>query len=318
MRISVLGSSGSIGQFLSLLLKIYLPKNSQIFLYDINPITPGLAADLNHVYNEVEVYGYSGEKNIHLALQDIDIVLISAGIARKIGMDRSDLLKFNINTMDYLVTKIAQNSPNALIGIITNPINTIVPFVSKKLKKLGIDCKNKLFGITKLDTIRASYFVSKTKKNNIKKEKIVVPVIGGHSNLTIVPLFSQIQPKIYFDKNELIKLTNLVQNAGDDIIKIKKNNGSSTLSMGYAAASFTISLIKALQGYNDIIEYAYVESDNKYAKFISQPMLLGKNGIIKYLDIGKISNFEKKILNLALKKLEFDIELGENILINKI
>lgn len=315
MKVAILGASGSIGQSLSLLLKMYLPKNSKIFLYDINPITEGLSMDLSHVCNSVKVYGYYGEKNIHLALKNVDIVLISAGMTRKIGMNRSDLLNVNIDTLKKLLVNIAKYSPNSLINIITNPINTLVVFASRKLKSLGINCTNKLFGITKLDLIRAKYFVSKIKKN-IDIKKIHVPVIGGHSNITIVPIFSQINPKINFYNNELIKLTNYVQNAGDEIIKAKKNFGSASLSMAYAAASFTLSLVKALKG-NDVIEYAYIENhDIKYTKFIARPIVLNKYGIKKYFDIKNINDFEKENLKKSLQILENDIYLAEKISLN--
>ncbi|WP_425532620.1 lactate/malate family dehydrogenase, partial [Stenotrophomonas maltophilia] len=63
-------------------------------LYDIAPVTPGVAADLSHIPTQVRVKGFAGE-DPSPALKDADVVLISAGVARKPGMDRSDL--FNVN-----------------------------------------------------------------------------------------------------------------------------------------------------------------------------------------------------------------------------
>ena len=94
MKVAVLGAAGGIGQALALLLKTQLPNGTELSLYDIAPVTPGVAADLSHIPTAVKVSGFAGE-DPSPALVNADIVLISAGVARKPGMDRSDL--FNIN-----------------------------------------------------------------------------------------------------------------------------------------------------------------------------------------------------------------------------
>ena len=94
MKIAILGAAGGIGQALGLLLKTQLPAGSELSLYDIAPLTPGVAVDLSHIPTAVKVTGFSGE-DPSPALKNVDIVLISAGVARKPGMARADL--FNIN-----------------------------------------------------------------------------------------------------------------------------------------------------------------------------------------------------------------------------
>ena len=94
MKVAVLGAAGGIGQALALLLKVQLPAGSELSLYDIAPVTPGVAVDLSHIPTAVKIKGFSGE-DPSAALEGADIVLISAGVARKPGMDRSDL--FNVN-----------------------------------------------------------------------------------------------------------------------------------------------------------------------------------------------------------------------------
>lgn len=94
MKVAVLGAAGGIGQALALLLKTQLPSGSELSLYDIAPVTPGVAVDLSHIPTAVKIKGFSGE-NARPALEGADVVLISAGVARKPGMDRSDL--FNVN-----------------------------------------------------------------------------------------------------------------------------------------------------------------------------------------------------------------------------
>ena len=91
MKITVLGAAGGIGQPLSLLLKTKLPAGSELSLYDIAPLTHGDEVDLSHIPTAVKVTGYSGA-DPSPALKNADIVLISAGIARKPGMARADLL----------------------------------------------------------------------------------------------------------------------------------------------------------------------------------------------------------------------------------
>ncbi|CRY56186.1 malate dehydrogenase [Yersinia intermedia] len=312
MKVAVLGAAGGIGQALALLLKTQLPSGSDLSLYDIAPVTPGVAVDLSHIPTAVNIKGFSGE-DATLALQGADIVLISAGVARKPGMDRSDLFNVNAGIVRNLVEQIARTCPNALIGIITNPVNTTVAIAAEVLKKAGVYDKNKLFGITTLDTIRSNTFVAELKGK--QPQDIEVPVIGGHSGVTILPLLSQI-PGISFTEQEVASLTKRIQNAGTEVVEAKAGGGSATLSMGQAAARFGLSLVRALQGESNVIECSYVEGDGKYARFFAQPILLGKNGVAERKDIGKLSAFEQQALESMLDVLHQDIELGEKFVNN--
>jgi len=84
-----------------------------------------------------------------------------------------------------------------------------------------------------------------------------------------------------------------------------------TLSMGQAAARFGLSLVRALQGESNVVECAYVEGDGEHARFFSQPLLLGKNGIVERKAIGTLSAFEHKAMEGMLETLKKDIQLGE-------
>ncbi|BFI55580.1 malate dehydrogenase [Yersinia pseudotuberculosis] len=307
MKVAVLGAAGGIGQALALLLKTQLPPGSDLSLYDIAPVTPGVAVDLSHIPTAVNIKGFSGE-DATPALQGADIVLISAGVARKPGMDRSDLFNVNAGIVRNLVEQIARTCPNALIGIITNPVNTTVAIAAEVLKKAGVYDKNKLFGITTLDTIRSNTFVAELKGK--QPQDIEVPVIGGHSGVTILPLLSQI-PGVSLTEQEVADLTKRIQNAGTEVVEAKAGGGSATLSMGQAAARFGLSLVRALQGESNVVECSYVEGDGKYARFFAQPILLGKNGVAERKDIGKLSAFEQQALENMLDVLHKDIELGE-------
>ncbi|MFA3759380.1 malate dehydrogenase [Yersinia sp. 2544 StPb PI] len=313
MKVAVLGAAGGIGQALALLLKTQLPSGSDLSLYDIAPVTPGVAVDLSHIPTAVNIKGFSGE-DATPALKGADIVLISAGVARKPGMDRSDLFNVNAGIVRNLVEQIARTCPKALIGIITNPVNTTVAIAAEVLKKAGVYDKNKLFGITTLDTIRSNTFVAELKGK--QPQDIEVPVIGGHSGVTILPLLSQI-PGISFTEQEVADLTKRIQNAGTEVVEAKAGGGSATLSMGQAAARFGLSLVRALQGESNVVECSYVEGDGKYARFFAQPILLGKEGVAERKDIGKLSAFEQQALESMLDVLHKDIELGEQFVNNK-
>jgi malate dehydrogenase len=306
MKVTILGAAGGIGQALSLLLKTQLQNGTELSLYDIAPVTPGVAADLSHIPTDVKVTGYSGE-DPSPALVSADIVLISAGVARKPGMDRSDLFNINAGIVKNLVSSCADTCPKALIGIITNPVNTTVAIAAGILKQKGVYNPARLFGITTLDIIRSNTFVAEV--NGVSPEDVNVPVIGGHSGITILPLLSQ--SGFQFNADEAAAMTLRIQNAGTEVVEAKAGGGSATLSMGQAAAKFGLSLVSALNGEKGIVECTYVEGSGDKARFFAQPVLLGKNGVEKILSYGELSDFEETTLNASIDTLKADILLGE-------
>ncbi|MGL4979821.1 MAG: malate dehydrogenase [Plesiomonas sp.] len=307
MKVAVLGAAGGIGQALALLLKVQLPAGSDLSLYDIAPVTPGVAVDLSHIPTAVKIKGFSGE-DPSPALEGADIVLISAGVARKPGMDRSDLFNVNAGIVRNLIEKVAVVCPTACVGIITNPVNTTVAIAAEVLKKAGVYNKRKLFGISTLDVIRSNTFVAELK--NKQPQDLDVRVVGGHSGLTILPLLSQIEG-VTFSDDEIAALTKRIQNAGTEVVEAKAGGGSATLSMGQAAARFGLSLLRAMQGEKGIVECTYVEGDGQYSRFFAQPVVLGPNGIEEYLPIGTLSAFEQNALESMLPTLRDEIALGE-------
>ncbi|MCP3697905.1 MAG: malate dehydrogenase [Aliivibrio sp.] len=307
MKVAVIGAAGGIGQALALLLKNRLPAGSDLALYDIAPVTPGVAADLSHIPTPVSIKGYCGEDPTP-ALEGADVVLISAGVARKPGMDRSDLFNINAGIVKSLTEKIAVTCPKACIGIITNPVNTTVAIAAEVLKKAGVYDKNKLFGVTTLDVIRSETFVAELKDKD--PSEIRVPVIGGHSGVTILPLLSQVEG-VEFTAEEVAALTPRIQNAGTEVVEAKAGGGSATLSMGQAACRFGLSLVKALGGEQGVVECAYVEGNGQHTRFFAQPILLGKNGIEEIQSYGELSAFEQEALDSMLDTLKADIKIGE-------
>jgi malate dehydrogenase len=89
-----------------------------------------------------------------------------------------------------LVQAVAQNCPGALLNIITNPVNSTLPIAAEVLKAAGVFDPAKLMGVTSLDVVRSNTFVSELKELDMKFTD--VPVIGGHSGVTILPLLSKV------------------------------------------------------------------------------------------------------------------------------
>lgn len=305
MKVAVLGAAGGIGQALSLLLKTQLPAGSELALYDVAPVVPGVAVDLSHIPTDVKVQGF-GKDDLAKALTGSDIVLIPAGVPRKPGMDRSDLFNINAGIVKNLVDGVADHCPQACLCIITNPVNTTVAIAAETLKAKGVYDKNKLFGVTTLDVIRAETFVGNLK--DLNPANVHVPVIGGHSGTTILPLLSQVEG-VKFSDEEVASLTTRIQNAGTEVVEAKAGGGSATLSMGQAAARFCLSLVAAMRGDN-VVEYTYVETNSEDAQFFSHPVRLGKNGVEEILSYGKLSDFEQKAKEAMLEGLRSDIKLG--------
>ncbi|MEZ9707178.1 malate dehydrogenase [Vibrio breoganii] len=307
MKVAVIGAAGGIGQALALLLKNNLPAGSDLALYDIAPVTPGVAADLSHIPTPVSVVGFSGQDPTP-ALEGADVVLISAGVARKPGMDRADLFNVNAGIVKSLAEKIAVVCPKACVGIITNPVNTTVAIAADVLKKAGVYDKRRLFGVTTLDVIRSETFVGQLK--GLDPTQLDVPVIGGHSGVTILPLLSQVKG-VEFTSEEIASLTTRIQNAGTEVVEAKAGGGSATLSMGQAACRFGLSLVRALQGEANVVECAYVEGSGEHTRFFAQPVKLGTEGIEEVLDYGVLSEFERASLDDMLETLSSDIAKGE-------
>ncbi len=306
MKVAVLGAAGGIGQPLALLLQARLPAGSELALYDIAPVTPGIAVDLGHIPTAVKVKGFSGE-DAAPALQGADVVMICAGVSRKPGMDRSAVFHVNAGVVASLVGQVATHSPTALVGIVTSPVNATVP-IAAVLGKTGVYDKNKLFGVTTVDVERATTFVAEIK--NLRPEDVSVPVIGGHSGTTVLPLLSQI-PNVTFDDPEVSDLTRRVRNASTEVVEAKAGGGLATLSVAHAAARFTMSLVRALKGEAGVVECAYVEGGGSPARFFAQPVELGTSGVTAIKGIGTLSSFETNALNALLDVLHKDIRLGE-------
>merc|ERR1719420_1142056 len=149
----------------------------------------GVAADLGHIERRCKVSPYAltlQQKPVdHLkdCLTGCHLVLIPAGMPRKPGQDRKDLLGVNAGIAKNIVEACAKYCPDAVVGLIVNPVNSVVPAMCELWKKKGLNPK-KIVGITTLDIVRAEKFVHEVTGKSLGD--ISIPVIGGHAGTTIL------------------------------------------------------------------------------------------------------------------------------------
>lgn len=194
--------------------------------------------------------------------------------------------------------------------MLTTKVNSTVPIVAEVFKSKGVYNPKRIFGVTTLDVVRASRFISQVKKTDPANE--FVPVVGGHSGVTIVPLLSQSNhPDI--DGTVRDELVNRIQFGGDEVVKAKDGAGSATLSMAMAGARFAESLLKATQGVKDVIEPTFIDSPlykDQGVDFFASKVGLGPHGVEKIYEVGKISPYEEKLLEACLGDLKKNINKG--------
>jgi len=176
-------------------------------------------------------------------------------------------------------------------------------------KSKGVYNAKKLFGVTTLDVVRASRFISQLKSTDPANESITV--IGGHSGATIVPLLSQAGYNLEgAQRDEYVKR---VQFGGDEVVQAKGGAGSATLSMAMAGARFAESLLKAAQGEKGVIEPTYVDSPlykDQGVEYFASNVELGPNGVENIHPVGKLTEHEQTLLDACLKDLKGNIEKG--------
>ena len=242
-------------------------------------------------------------------IKNSDVIIITAGIRRKPGMSRDDLLGTNLKIIKQVAEGIKKNSPNAFVICITNPLDVIV-MALQKYSSLPTNMVVGMAGI--LDSSRFKYFLSQELKIPVKN--IDSLVLGGHGD-TMVPMPNQ--TKINGKPlNEMIKKEKL-----DSIIERTRNGGAEigkllqTASAFYAPAASGIqmaeSYIKDLKQILPCAAYLNGEYDvnNLYA---GVPVVIGKNGVEKVIEI-QLSSEEKKQFSLSIKAVQDLYKIAKSI-----
>mmetsp|Transcript_38352 Transcript_38352/g.120759 ORF Transcript_38352/g.120759 Transcript_38352/m.120759 type:complete len:331 (-) Transcript_38352:432-1424(-) len=312
-KVCVIGGAGGIGQPLALLMAS-TPCVKELVLVDLNvAMVPagGVAADLSHLETPCKVTSLTltlnedklVEKGAE-ALTGCHLVLVPAGMPRKPGQDRKDLLNVNAGIAKGNVEAVAKYCPNAVIGLIVNPVNSVVPAMCELWKKKGLDPR-KIVGVTTLDVVRANKFV-----RELTDKAAEIPVIGGHAGKTILPLFSQDPVASTIPAEQIPALDVRVQDAGTEVVAAKNGKGSATLSMAYAGARLGRAVLAGLAG-EAATECAFVMSDVQpgFAYFASK-VTFGKEGVEKVHPLGALSAHEQARLDELLPILQEEVGAG--------
>ncbi len=298
-KISLVGA-GNIGGTMA---SIIMSKNlGNVVLIDVQEgLARGKALDLNQkgIISKTDVK-ITGSENLD-DIADSDVIIVTAGIARKPGMSRDDLIETNFNIMKNIGLSIKKNSPNAFVICVTNPLDAMVWTLHKTS---GLNEK-KIVGMAGiLDSSRFKYFLAN--ELNISHEKIDTIVLGGHGD-TMVPLlrFTSIAgiPIDYFIKKGIISNEKL-----EDIVKRTRNGGGEIVSLLKSSSAFYAPAVSALEMAESYLynqkkllpcstllkgEYGYSEI------FVGVPIVIGSNGVEKILEINFIdseqNSFDKSV-----------------------
>merc|ERR1712187_989074 len=269
----------------------------------------------SHLEKRVKVSAYTLTKDdkpvdkLGECLTGCDLVLVPAGLPRKPGMTRADLLGVNAGIAKNIVEACAKFCPDAVLGLIVNPVNSVVPAMCELYKKKGLDPK-KICGVTSLDIVRANKFVHEI--TGVPVDSIDVPVVGGHAGTTILPLFSQVEAAKSIPADQIPALDKHVQDAGTDVVNAKGGKGSATLSMAYAGAKFGNAVRCGLAGI-ETTECAYVVADpdsKSELPYFATKVTFGKSGVKKVHPVGKINEYEQGRMVECIKQLKEEIDAG--------
>jgi malate dehydrogenase len=221
-----------------------------------------------------------------------DVVIITAGLARKPGMSRDDLLLANYEVVKSVTENIAKHSPNAVLVLVTNPLDAMCT-VAHHVSKFP---KNRVVGMAGvLDSARFRTFIAM--ELNVSVENVTAVVLGGHgdtmvpvtrlSSVTGIPLEDLIPPA------RLAEIVDRTRNGGAEIVKYLKT-GSAYYAPSAAAVEMTESILKDKKKVLPCA--ALLEGEyGIHGLFVGVPVKLGRNGIEQIYEM-KLNDAEKAML----------------------
>lgn len=299
-KIALVGA-GNIGGTLAHLAGL---KNlGDITILDLNEgMAKGKALDIEQssvVENfDSSIIGTTDYKDIEGA----DVVIVTAGIARKPGMSRDDLLATNVKVISSVANGIKEYAPDAFVIVITNPLDAMV-YVMQKVSGLP---KNKVVGMAGvLDSSRFGLFLAK--ELNVSVEDVNSFVLGGHGD-TMVPLvrYSSVAgipiPDLiemgWISKTKVEEIVQRTRDGGAEIVKLLGNG-----SAYYAPASSAIEMAESYLFNKRKILPVAAHLDGQYdvnGYYIGVPAIIGGNGVEKIVEV-KLNSQE-----LTMFKRSFD------------
>jgi malate dehydrogenase len=306
-KITLIGA-GQIGGTLAHLITI--KELGDVVLFDVaEGVAKGKALDIAQSTSvggfNINLIGTSSYEDI----KNSDAIIITAGIPRKPGMTRDDLLGTNLKIIKQVAEGIRKNSPNAFVICITNPLDVIV----MALQKYSGLPTNKVVGMAGiLDSSRFKYFLSQELKVPVKS--INTLVLGGHGD-TMVPVLDHTTVngkslKKLISKEKLDKIIDRTRKGGGEINKLLEK-GSAFYAPATAGVEMAESYIKDLKKTLPCAAYLNGEYGVKNL-YVGVPVIIGKNGIEKVVEI-KLTEEEKKLFNHSVKAVEELYEAAKKI-----
>ena len=305
-KISLIGS-GQIGGTLAHLIGTK-ELADEVILFDVaSGIANGKALDIAQS-SSVDGFNvkFSGTDN-YKDISDSDVVIITAGVPRKPGMSRDDLLEINLKIIKQVAQGVKQNAPKAFVICITNPLDIMV-MAFQKFSNLPT---NKVVGMAGiLDSSRFKLFLSL--EFNVPVREIEAMVMGGHGD-TMVPLprFTKVSGKPLLDlvkegkisSKRLEEINQRTRDGGAEIVKYLEKG-----SAFYAPAASGVQMAESyLKDQKKLLPCA-VHLNGEYGVkniFAGAPVIIGKNGVEKIDEISLDENEKKQFMHSidAVKKL---------------
>ena len=306
-KISLIGA-GQIGGTLAHL--ICIKELADVVLFDVaEGIAKGKALD---IAQSTSVDGYeinlSGTSNYE-DIKNSDIIIITAGIPRKPGMTRDDLLETNLKIIKQVAEGIKKNSPNAFVICITNPLDIIV----MALQKYSGLPTNKVVGMAGiLDSSRFKYFLSQELKVPVKN--INTLVLGGHGD-TMVPMPNRTtvngKPLNQIIKKEKLDLIiDRTRKGGAEVVKLLER-GSAFYAPAASGIEMAESYIKDLKKTLPCAAYLNGEYGVKNL-YAGVPVIIGSSGVEKVVEF-TLNKYEKENFDLSIKAVKALIAKAKEI-----
>ena len=299
-KIALIGA-GQIGGTLAHL--IALKELGDVVLFDIEEGTAkGKALDIAQSSSvdgfNVNIKGTSNYEDT----KDSDVIIITAGVPRKPGMTRDDLLGINLKIIKQVAVGIKNTSPNAFVICITNPLDVIV----MALQKYSGLPKKKIVGMAGiLDTSRFKYFLSQ--ELNIPVKNIESLILGGHGDTMVAMLNHTLINKVklldYINSGKIKKekveeIVNRTKNGGAEIVKYL-GNGSAFYAPAASGVEMAESYLKNLK--KQLPCAAYLNGEYGVEElYAGVPVIIGEKGVEKIIEL-ELSSEEKKNFNNSIE-----------------
>jgi malate dehydrogenase len=238
--------------------------------------------------------------NDYEATANSDVVVITAGLARKPGMSRDDLLFANYDVVKGVTEKVAQHSPNAILVLVTNPLDAMC-WTAHQASKFP---KHRVIGMAGvLDTARFRTFIAA--ELNVSVENVTAVVLGGHGD-TMVPIVrlssvSGIPLTELMDQATIDALVTRTRNGGAEIVKHLK-----TGSAYYAPSAAAVEMVESILKDKKKVLPCAALLEGEYGVnglFVGVPVKLGSKGIEKIYEI-KLNDEEKAMLAKSAAAVE--------------